>query len=430
MIQELLPRKITGSVSRETFDSPILGVKKNYQIYLPPGYYRSPQKHFPVLYLFRGHEKEWFDPYQDHSRGGVAIQHLADELINAGEIGEMIIVGPGMMSDDGEVYGLGVNFLNPAQAKQHSGIGSGRFEDYFVTDVIGHIEREYRAIPKQQARGADGFSLGGYTAVMLALKHPGLFSSVGSYDGSHMFLHLNDPRYSLNSYHDLDTLWVRNDKMFAPAFCNPGRKKYNIEHLRRYSSLDILEGLTAAQKKRIRQKIKFYIKTAAFDGFQGNRDRGVHLVTLFQLFGIPNHASALVLSSDAHHTWKFADLHMRETLIRHAETMGAEKLTIHEKKGESFLTNIEIISTRHSDPFRHTVQVKYRIYEEGPVKINILNLTGEQVVTLQQAHHPCGHHQIVWQGQNGQGHWVPSGVYFAEFVTLGGTIRKKFVFLR
>ena len=57
MIQELLPRKITGSVSRETFDSPILGVKKNYQIYLPPGYYRSPQKHFPVLYLFRGHER-------------------------------------------------------------------------------------------------------------------------------------------------------------------------------------------------------------------------------------------------------------------------------------------------------------------------------------------------------------------------------------
>lgn len=152
-----------GTVKTGRFFSEALGVEKRYKIYLPPGYSYT-EARYPVLYLFRGHEDEWFNPFQDHSRGGSAVQDIADELIQAGQIGEMIIVGVSMASDDGQVFGLGVNFLNPALAKKHPGIGSGRFEDYFLHDLIPHVDAEYRTLGHPGARAADGFSLGGYTS--------------------------------------------------------------------------------------------------------------------------------------------------------------------------------------------------------------------------------------------------------------------------
>ena len=415
-----------GSVSKKTFFSSVLGIEKQYNIYLPPRYNQSEDR-YPVLYLFRGHEDEWFDPYMDHSRGGNAIQHLADELIQTAAIGKMIIVGVSMTSDDGQVYGLGMNMLNPKLAKAHNGIGSGKFEDYFTQDFIPHIDSTYRTIADRAGRGMDGFSLGGYTSVMLAIKYPQLFSSVGSYDGSHMFRDLNDPRLSFGK-HD-DYLWVRNDKMFAPVFRKPGKKKYDISHLLSYNPLNILDELFGYEKGLL-QSIRFYIKTAAFDGFQGNRDRGVHLVTLFQLHGIENHASSLILSSDAHHTWKFADLHMRETLKKHSEAFGVqpEEKTISAET--EFLTNVELISVKETTPLHKTITIDYRVYKEIPIKVEILSMQGESIKTLKQETHACGRHQIEWKGLNATGHLIGSGLYFVLISTPTGAIRKKFLFLR
>lgn len=58
-----------------------------------------------------------------------------------------------------------------------------------------HIDAAYRTIPERTHRGMDGFSLGGFCSVMLAVKHPELFSTVGSYDGSFMFRTLKNERH-------------------------------------------------------------------------------------------------------------------------------------------------------------------------------------------------------------------------------------------
>lgn len=414
-----------GTVKKETFFSPALGISKQYHIYLPPGYEES-DWHYPVLYLFRGHEKEWFDPYQDHSRGGTAVQHLADELIMTGHIGKMIIVGVSMTSDDGEVYGLGVNFLNPQKAKDHPGVGSGKFEDYFTRDLISHIDRSYRSIPDRAHRGTDGFSLGGFCSVMLAIKHPELFSSVGSYDGSFMFRNMKDPRRS--SPHSDDTLWVRSDDLFAPAFRRPRHNRYDVDYLQSYNPLDLLEKLSPDAKSQI-QSTQFYIKSAAFDGFQGNRDRSVHLVTLFQLHGIENRVSSLILSSDAHHNWKFADLHMRETLPKHSRAFGLKppQINFHQ---DHLTRNVEIVAVESAEPAHKGVAITYHVYKDIPLKVDIFNLHGEHVTTLKYEQHHCGRHSIEWNGRNSTDHWVSSDLYFVQFSTPAGTLRQKFVFLR
>lgn len=425
MKDQSLPQK-SGTVTKEQFFSPALGVTKSYYIYLPPGYEES-QRRYPALYLFRGHDKEWFDPYQDHTRGGAAIQHLADELLQAGAIGEMILVGVSMASDDGQVFGLGVNFLNPGKARKHKGVGSGRFEDYFTRDLVPHIDAAYRTIPERAGRGADGFSLGGFCSVMLAVKHPRLFSSVGSYDGSFMFRNFDDPRYTLRK--KSDRLWVRSDDMFAPAFRSPGQKSYDIDHLLSYNPLNLLEKLSPEARQEVRG-IKFYIKAAAYDGYQGNRDRSLHLVTLFQLHGIENHASALILSSDAHHNWKFADLHMRETLQKHSETFGVKPNGKSGAAGDNFLSNLEIISVEGSDPLRRTALIHYRVYQEMPLRIEVFNLHGEGEIVLKNEKHACGHHTLEWEGRNAAEQWVSSGAYYLQFTSPEGSIRQKFVLLR
>ncbi len=415
-----------GVVESKEFYSPALGVRKRYKIYLPPGYHAGEQR-YPVLYLFRGHEDEWFNPYQDHSRGGVAVQDLADELIRAGQVGEMIIVGVSMTSDDGQVYGLGINFLNPALVRQHPGIGAGRFEDYFIRDLLPHIDAEYRTLAKPAYRALDGFSLGGYTSVMLAVKHPGLFASAGSYDGSHMFYNLNDPRRRLGK-HD-DQLWVRSDAMFAPAFRPPRRRRYHIAYLMAYNPLNILESLPAAQR-RIVAKTRFFITSAAYDGLHGNRDRAVHLITLFHMYGLQNRAESLILSSDAHHTWKFADLHLRESLRQHSHNFGFKADLSKGAGQEQFLPDAEFISVRRSRSGGAPARIDIRLYQKSPLRIEILNRQGDPLITLVDQTRPAGKHHFDWKGDNHSGRRMPSGTYFAQLSTPAGSIREKFIFLR
>lgn len=417
--------KECGSVLTPSFYSPALGIEKRYKIYLPPGYDHEQQR-YPVLYLFRGHENEWFDPYQDHSRGGEAIQNLMDELIGDGIIGKLIVVGVGMTSDNGQVYGLGINFLNPRLAGRQGGIGSGQFEDYFVNDLIPHIDHHYRTIPQRACRGADGFSLGGYTAVMLAIKHPQLFCSVGSYDGSHMFRDLDDPRLAYDRHDDL--LWVRNDNLFAPAFRRPRQRRYDVAYMMSYSAVNLLEKISPADR-RLLEKTDFFIQSAAFDGLQGNRDRAVHLVTLLHLHGIPNRAGRLILSNDAHHTWKFADLHMRETLPRHSRSFGISPAArLSSRNGRQ--APLKVRPLEEARPIPQEVHISYHLPEKTVVRLEIVNSHGETVAPLYQGVRNSGSHTLVWSGKTAEGHWVGSGVYFVQMSSPGGCLREKFVFLR
>ncbi len=415
-----------STVLTQDFYSQSLKIRKKYKIYLPPNY-ADATKRYPVLYLFRGHENEWFDPYQDHSRGGQSVRQLADEMLAAGATGEMIIVGVSMTSDDGAVFGLGVNFLNAKLARKHSGVGTGKFENYFIHDLIAHIDKTYRTKTGRENRAADGFSLGGYTAIMLSIKHPRLFCSVGSYDGSHMFRDMDDPRHDHGGPDDF--LWVRSDAMFAPAFRRPRKRKYDVNYLLQYNPLNILETHSKSDKNLLRST-RFYITCAAFDDSQGNRDRNVHLATLLQLHGIYNHAPSLILSGDAHHNWKFADLHLRETLKKHSEAFGLRRAKPRQSASPEYLPNVEIISVEDASHDHQPVKIRYRVYREVPVRVEILDFHGGLVTTLRFEVHTCGRHIVKWDGKNPQGYVVASGIYFVQITTELGVLRQKFLFLR
>jgi enterochelin esterase-like enzyme len=129
-------------------------------IYLPPGYDAS--RRYPVIYLLHGMRG---DPasYWD----GLRLAGVADGLISTGEatpfIAVMPVAGPVTHPDAGEWAGV--------------------WEDYVVHDVVPWVDAHLPTIATPQGRALEGLCAGGFGAVDIGLRHPGIFGTLGSWEG-------------------------------------------------------------------------------------------------------------------------------------------------------------------------------------------------------------------------------------------------------
>lgn len=149
----------SGSVVYESVElqSEILREVVRYNIYLPRDYHTSTMK-YPVLYLLHG--------YSDDETGWTQfgqVKRIADDLVDGHEAAQMVIVMP----DAGVTW-----YVNSADE-------AAKYEDFFVQELMPHIEKEYKVRKGRQFSGVAGLSMGGYGALMLSLRHPDLFSSAG-----------------------------------------------------------------------------------------------------------------------------------------------------------------------------------------------------------------------------------------------------------
>lgn len=137
-------------------ESEHLGESVPYSIYFPPGYLDS-NRRYPVLYLLHG--------FSDDEIGWVQFgraAETADRSYAENESVPMIIVMP----DAGVSW-----YINNYD-------GSLRYEDFFVEELIPHVDDTYRTRPEREFRAIGGLSMGGYGSLVLALNNPTLFSSV------------------------------------------------------------------------------------------------------------------------------------------------------------------------------------------------------------------------------------------------------------
>ncbi len=127
------------------------------EIYLPPSYETSDLR-YPVVYFLPG-----FSSADDGSNQPFYLEDLA-ALLAAGEIEEKILVVPN-----------GANILR-GSFYVNSPV-TGNWEDFIIQDVTGYIDDNYRTIDRPEGRGLGGFSMGGFGAINLAMRHPDLFSA-------------------------------------------------------------------------------------------------------------------------------------------------------------------------------------------------------------------------------------------------------------
>lgn len=136
--------------------------EQNVSVYLPPSYDTSPTKRYPVVYLLHAFgfgKVVWINDQAFN------ILPILNGLINGGKVREMIVVAPNARNAlNGSFY------LNSAT--------TGNWEDYIFRDVVGYIDANYRTLARASSRGIAGFSMGGFGAVSIGMKHADVFSAI------------------------------------------------------------------------------------------------------------------------------------------------------------------------------------------------------------------------------------------------------------
>ena len=232
-------------------------------VILPDSRHAGP---FPVLYLLhgiRGNHASWV-------RNSSVERYVADL--------PLIVVMP-----DG-----GRSFYTDAVENPR-----GAFETYIVRDLIGFVDRVFRSIPGREGRVIGGFSMGGYGALKLALKHPELFRAAASHSGAVDFAS--------------GSAWPDDAfrREFEPIF---GKRSSGGP-----------EDLFGIAKRAARDTLPALRLDCGVDDFliEPNRRFHQHLDTL----GIPHEYAEY----PGAHDWAYWDLHVQETIAFVARELGLQR---------------------------------------------------------------------------------------------------------
>ena len=158
--------KVTGEeeyaerVIELTIETPAFVAPTKVHVILPVGYESNSTRRWPVTYFTAGTQNR-YSAFAD-ALGGTG---LTDDYPS-------IIVSPDANS------GYWSDWFNAGA------FGPPKYETFVIDQLIPLIDRRFRTIPKRSHRMIFGISMGGYGAMMLAARHPDLFSAAASLSGA------------------------------------------------------------------------------------------------------------------------------------------------------------------------------------------------------------------------------------------------------
>jgi enterochelin esterase-like enzyme len=129
-------------------------------VWLPPGYDDKVGKKYPVLYMNDG--QNVFDPATSSFGYDWRADEVADSLIKAGAISEIIIVG---------IY----NTEDRRREYKYTSLGY-TYMDFVVNRLKPFIDKEYKTLPDKKNTAVCGSSAGGLISFMIAWNYPEIFS--------------------------------------------------------------------------------------------------------------------------------------------------------------------------------------------------------------------------------------------------------------
>lgn len=154
---KLITQVFTSTILKDNLVG--LDVKRNIKIYLPADY-NTTTKSYPVVYFL--HNFFW-DNERMFEDGKITT--LIDRAVAEGVIKEFIFVVPDFRTaTTGSLY-------------DNSPV-NGRWLDHMTKEIIPFIDKNFRTIPRADARAITGEFMGGRGALRLAMTYPDLFSVV------------------------------------------------------------------------------------------------------------------------------------------------------------------------------------------------------------------------------------------------------------
>lgn len=304
-------QKTGGRVVDISMHSRVMGTWRHFAAWLPPEYGRS-AKRLPVVYVFRGHHTEWQRRYT--IPGGyellpeaprlplLDVWRVMEALVRSRAVRPVILVTPCMANDNGHLTGLATDWAAPERVSGRltRGVGTGRFGTHLVEEIIPFVDRTFRTIAHRDGRATDGFSLGGFMSLKLAISQAHLFRCAGAYDGSFLYLHNRPGGEEEGDY-------LLNNGMFDPVFGRPRQP----EHVFANSPTALL----ARSPDSLLRSMTFHLQCGPqqAEPSDSNFYRTMHVTRLLQMRGVRNHADPIVIE-DGHHDWPTAFKHLAQAL--------------------------------------------------------------------------------------------------------------------
>jgi hypothetical protein len=84
----------------------------------------------------------------------------------------------------------------------------------------------------------------------------------------------------------------------------------------------------------------------------------------------------------------------------------------------------------HPNPSSGAVVIKYALHKPGTVSLNVYDICGRRVNTLDQGQKQSGAYSLTWKGDDSQGRMMPAGVYFYQLNFEGTSLTQRMVLLR
>ena len=88
------------------------------------------------------------------------------------------------------------------------------------------------------------------------------------------------------------------------------------------------------------------------------------------------------------------------------------------------------LAQNRPNPFNPRTQIEFGLPREQRITLRVYDVEGRLVRTLAQGVHPAGRHSVAWDGTDGRGARVSSGLYFYRLTTLQKTITRKMMLLK
>jgi enterochelin esterase-like enzyme len=140
-----------GHAVQDSYQSRLLGRKISFSVYLPHDYATTAHK-FPAIYLLHGLDgdhNEWLENGTLENLNALMEQHL---------LRPMLAIMPS--------FGARSWWVDGERDKAESAL---------MQELLPYVESKYQVLPERRARAVAGWSMGGYGALNLALKHPDVF---------------------------------------------------------------------------------------------------------------------------------------------------------------------------------------------------------------------------------------------------------------
>jgi S-formylglutathione hydrolase FrmB len=167
---------------------------RDLRIYLPPDYYDSESKRYPVLYYLHGYggnNHNWTITSKNESESVLPLDRIPkmlldkidvnklvtyeiiDNLIERKEIKPFILVQP-----DASLHLPNINNTKNLQGKPATkgsfyinSSSSGNYKDYIAQDVLNYMDSYYRTIADKEHRALLGGSMGGAGVLRITLSY-------------------------------------------------------------------------------------------------------------------------------------------------------------------------------------------------------------------------------------------------------------------